>query len=606
MYRPAKSTSQSVMTIVLQLFALSIISGTLSAAQTTFISQGSLWKYLDNGSDQGTGWRLLSFDDSAWNAGNAQLGYGDGDEATVVSFGPDSNNKYCTTYFRKVFSVTNASSYSSLVLRILRDDGAVAYLNGTEICRTNMLAGAVLYTTFAQSAIDDNIFYEFTVNPALLVEGDNILAVEVHQANATSTDLCFDLSLTTVDSIIKGPYLIYPGGNSTMTVLWQLDAAKSCIFEWGTDTTYALGSVNTSEYNIDHQHKYTITNLVPSNRYYYRITADGDSSTGNFFAAPADDADSVSFLAYGDTRTNVGSHDSLCAEILATIAAEPEYQTLLLHVGDWVNSGDSELSWTNEYFPKSYANILGMQSQLPISGCIGNHEGSGVLFKKYWPYPFVANRYYWSFDYGPVHIAIIDQYVSYTPGSAQYIWLENDLATSDKHWKFIVLHEPGWSAGGGHPNNTSVQNYIQPLCEKYGVQIVFGGHNHYYARAEVNHVTHLTTGAGGAPLATPDPGYPYLQATSKSLEFCKVKIQDNYLHIDVVTPNGSIIDTLDILRGDFPPHDGCVNLTDLAALCSHWLETNCGNCGGTSLIYDGKIDIADLDEFCRLWLTCLP
>src|SRR5262249_33094290 len=69
-------------------------------AATNLVSQGAAWRYLDDGTDQGTAWREVSFDDSAWASGPAQLGYGDGDEATVVSFGPDANNKYITTYFR--------------------------------------------------------------------------------------------------------------------------------------------------------------------------------------------------------------------------------------------------------------------------------------------------------------------------------------------------------------------------------------------------------------------------------------------------------------------------------------------------------------------------
>src|SRR6266436_9612961 len=79
---------------------------------TTFISSNSTWKYLDNGSDQGTGWRATNFNDSAWASGPAPLGYGDASGVsplTMVSFGPDSNNKYITTYFRQSFLVTNAA-----------------------------------------------------------------------------------------------------------------------------------------------------------------------------------------------------------------------------------------------------------------------------------------------------------------------------------------------------------------------------------------------------------------------------------------------------------------------------------------------------------------
>jgi hypothetical protein len=163
----------------------------------TLVPTGSSWKYLDNGSNQGAAWRATSFADSTWKAGNAELGYGDGDEATVVGFGPDANNKFVTTYFRKAFTVADASAITSLNLRLLRDDGAVVYLNGTEIYRNNMPTGTISNTTFASSAIeDDDTFFTATVNPALLSTGNNVIAVEIHQATASSSDISFNFELS--------------------------------------------------------------------------------------------------------------------------------------------------------------------------------------------------------------------------------------------------------------------------------------------------------------------------------------------------------------------------------------------------------------------------
>jgi len=70
---------------------------------STLISEGSIWKYFDKGSLPDSQWFGMNFSDSSWDSGRAELGYGDGDEATVVSFGPNSSNKYTTTYFRQSF-----------------------------------------------------------------------------------------------------------------------------------------------------------------------------------------------------------------------------------------------------------------------------------------------------------------------------------------------------------------------------------------------------------------------------------------------------------------------------------------------------------------------
>src|SRR5215210_2978498 len=98
----------------------SILTALVASAQTSLISTGAVWKYLDNGSDQATAWRAPGFDDSSWASGPAQLGYGDGDEATTNSFGPDPNNKFITTYYRHSFNLPLASIYSNVQVRLLR------------------------------------------------------------------------------------------------------------------------------------------------------------------------------------------------------------------------------------------------------------------------------------------------------------------------------------------------------------------------------------------------------------------------------------------------------------------------------------------------------
>ncbi|MFO1498710.1 MAG: lamin tail domain-containing protein [Verrucomicrobiota bacterium] len=179
------------------------ITLTQATAPVTFVPKGSVWRYLDDGSNQGAAWRSPGFNDSAWKLGAAELGYGDSSEgrpeATSIGFGPDSNNKYVTTYFRRSFAVTSAAAVKDLVVHLMRDDGAVVYLNGTEVFRDNMPADTVDYLTLAISAVgadDEAAFFSQSASPATLVEGLNVVAVEIHQANRTSTDLSFDLELT--------------------------------------------------------------------------------------------------------------------------------------------------------------------------------------------------------------------------------------------------------------------------------------------------------------------------------------------------------------------------------------------------------------------------
>ena len=111
------------------------------------VSTGSVWKYSDTGADLGTAWQQTGYNDTAWPSGPAQLGYGDGDEATVVGYGGDANRKHITTYFRKSFELTDITRFQSLSLFLLVDDGAVAYLNGQEIARFSMPSGRIYSAT---------------------------------------------------------------------------------------------------------------------------------------------------------------------------------------------------------------------------------------------------------------------------------------------------------------------------------------------------------------------------------------------------------------------------------------------------------------------------
>jgi hypothetical protein len=178
------------------------------STHVSLVTTGAVWRYLDDGTDQGTAWREPAFSDSTWAAGPAQLGFGDGDEATLVSSGPDPAIKNITTYFRRSFVVSNAAGASNLIVRLLRDDGAVVYLNGVEVFRSNLPEGPILSTTLALTAVggaqESTEFLSAPIPSNLLHEGMNVLAVEVHQVNVVSSDLSFDLSLEAEGRVFNG------------------------------------------------------------------------------------------------------------------------------------------------------------------------------------------------------------------------------------------------------------------------------------------------------------------------------------------------------------------------------------------------------------------
>jgi len=163
----------------------------------SFVNAQTTWSYWDQNS-RPIDWQKFGFDDSTWATGGAQLGYGDGDEQTVISYGPDPTHRYITSYYRAHFNVTSIPT-DRVELKLIADDGAAVYINGVLMQRDNVPDGTLTQTTLAstnRSGGPENAARPFSINPAQLNVGDNVIAVEVHQFSQTSDDVSFDAELT--------------------------------------------------------------------------------------------------------------------------------------------------------------------------------------------------------------------------------------------------------------------------------------------------------------------------------------------------------------------------------------------------------------------------
>jgi len=200
---------------------------------TTLIPSNSVWKYLSTNVGQGTTWVAPAYNDGFWPSGQARLGAEDG-AATTINIGP-AGARYPTIYFRRSFVVLPGAIYTNLLFKLARDDGAVVHLNGLEAYRANMPAGEITYATpAATSAADEQTFFPTNIAIAGLSPGTNVVAVEVHQINATSTDLGFNLEL------IANGYL-----DETSTPLISIELADGLI-EISWPATYTSWRVYSS------------------------------------------------------------------------------------------------------------------------------------------------------------------------------------------------------------------------------------------------------------------------------------------------------------------------------------------------------------------------
>ncbi|MFT4640539.1 MAG: hypothetical protein ACI8T1_003868, partial [Verrucomicrobiales bacterium] len=167
------------------------------------VASKSHWRYaVPRSIDNFPSWHSPNFDDHSWMEGQAELGFGDGDETTTISSN-DPDDPPITFYFRQRFHMNPEHAAQQIQLSLRRDNGAVIYIDGQEIARLGMAPGEVTATTLAteaQGGTKECVYEAITLPKDLrLSEGEHLLAVEIHQISHQSSDVSFDLELRTSD-----------------------------------------------------------------------------------------------------------------------------------------------------------------------------------------------------------------------------------------------------------------------------------------------------------------------------------------------------------------------------------------------------------------------
>jgi hypothetical protein len=470
----------------------------MALAQDELVARTAVWTYLDDGSDQGTTWKDPGFDDDLWDFGPAELGYGDGDEATEVDYGPDPDNKFVTTYFRHEFEVLDASAYSNMVMKLLQDDSAVVYLNGTEIKRWNLpQTGTITFTTFANSSMasaGERTWIPFTVDPAELVTGTNTIAAEVHQRDGDSSDISFGLELLagTEPFVTRGPYLQLATPTS-MVVRWRTEVPTDSRVRYGT-LQGSLGS-NQDDLTATNEHEVFLAGLSPDTTYHYSVGTTtielvGDDGAHQFTTPPtAGTAQATRIWVLGDSgMANVNSR-AVRDAYLAFTGATPTDAVLML--GDNAYPDGKDFEYQGAVFD-TYPTVL---RQSPFWLARGNHDKNLNLFQVQFTLPKAGeagglgsgSESYYSFDHANVHFVCLDSFGSNRAvGAPMYNWAQADLGSTSQEWIVAFWHHPPYSKGS-HDSDTETElmemraNFL-PLLESFGVDLVLSGHSHAYER----------------------------------------------------------------------------------------------------------------------------
>ena len=516
------------------------------------MATNAVWKYLDNGTNLASAWIATNFDDSGWASGPAILGYGDPWIKTTNSYGPNPNNKYITTYYRLAVNITNPTTITSLRLSLLRDDGAVVYLNGAEIRRDNLPAGTITYLTKALATVggaDETTYFDSSVVPTNLVTGTNTFAVEVHQSETNSSDLGFALGVYASDSVslTRGPYIQMPQTNA-MTVVWLTDALADSAVDYGLDNNYSGGTVTDSA--LTNTHVIHLTGLQPGTNYYYRVRSGGETLSSNvFFRTPRLASQPWRTAIIGDFGTFTAGMTNIANRVNAR-----DFD-LFLTVGDNIYD-TGQRSGYDPYWFIPYAPTM---HRVPCMPVLGNHDigtENGQPFVDYFYLPtngpagYIEKNY--SYDYANAHFCAVDSnpfdLLQQSAINAIKTWVSNDLAATTQQWKFVYFHHPPYTSVGGHNDNLGVQTNLMPVVEFLGVDVVFVGHNHFYERINaINGVYNIITGGGGAGLNTPSTIKPYSNVLVYNIHsFAVFEIDGPKFTVWGIDANGNQIDTFDL------------------------------------------------------------
>jgi len=293
--------------------------------------------------------------------------------------------------------------------------------------------------------------------------------------------------------------------------------------------------------------------------YYTCGDATGGWSDEYSFATAPTTAQDFSFAAIGDMSVS-GSAEANLSEISA------RNNSFVLHAGD--------LSYANgnmAYWDLWFDQIAVVAAKMLYMPAIGNHEDEDEYgFTSYLGrFALPNNERWYSYDWGNMHVVVLDTESDYATGSSQLTWLDADLASASVDpnidWIVASFHKPPYSASLTHGSNLNVRAYISPVLEAYGVDVAFTGHDHTYERSYpiFNEVVvdtdpdeytnppgtiYIVTGGGGTFLYP--AGADYWTVYSQAVHhFVQADVSaSGSLHLQAISKEGVLLDECTIYK----------------------------------------------------------
>jgi hypothetical protein len=345
--------------------------------------------------------------------------------------------------------------------------------------------------------------------------------------------------------IVRGPYL-QDLGSRQAAVMLELDAPRATTLEVRKGATGAEtdAPVATATGSAGASQELVVSGLEPATSYRWLVRVGEGAGAiverGTFTTAPEDDRP-ISFIVYGDNRSDAASHVSVVQRMQQTPGE------FLVNTGDMVYDGSNVEDW-NLFF--------GIEREALRSRClfpaIGNHEiampmsDGAVRYARAFrvPGPIESQERWYSFRWGNARFFVLDAHDDFA--SSEQAWLEKSLTAADAEpgltWRFVVLHHGPYSSGP-HGGNPALQVARVPeLLRAHKVDVVFAGHDHVYERGDTNGLRWIVSGGGGAPLYKRYREAPGSQRFEATFHFLRVELTKTSGLLTVLRPDGSLLE----------------------------------------------------------------
>ena len=519
---------------------------------TNLINASTTWNYLDNNVDPGTSedryaWTKEGYQVDSWKsaagkfgAKNGALGnLGGGFTPTVLlnQYIEGTSNDIPTFFFRTTVNVNSLDDLGSLTGNLYYDDAAIVYINGIEVASFDKPSSGY-DTNMSYGGSNDSNPREGQINLTadqlkdVLKVGENVIAVELHQGRASSSDVYFEFANLQVNygqtPIEQKALNLTVGKDETeMNLTWYANTSEIGTVEYAkasedgefpSEFTTVNATGNQSNDNGFYYNQATLTNLEENTKYVYRLV--NDDTVSKTYEFTTEDFDgSYNFILAGDPQIGASGN--------ATNDTEGWKKTLqdsinkfdpdfILSAGDQVNTASNESQYSG-YLASEYL------TNTPQANVVGNHDSSSNAYSQHFNLPNVSGKGattagsdYWYVYNNTLFMNINSNNMSTAEHKA---FMEEAIAANpDARWKVVSFHHSVYSVASHAVEGDILQRReeLTPVFDDLGIDVVLMGHDHVYTRTYMMDGTTPDTSKGVQSSVTNPTGILYLTANSAS------------------------------------------------------------------------------------------